>query len=287
MVRDDDRVDAGVGGELGVLVRENALDHDFHLGQIAQPFHEIPRHGGGLEVCQPREVDPVIHGSAPAFSGGTAAVMASRTFTRVGALQPVQGLLVAAAVAIHRYRDCGAPRFFRARHEGFGDLPFIRGVELVPDWRAARGGDIFHRAGRDSRENLQMVSGFRRLGDVDFAARVEGLLPADRRDDDRGIVFHAEDLGAHIDLADVDQTARAQLEFQEAFAVGPQGDFVVHARGHVAEMRRRNVRAADRLEIEHVDRVLGTLDEIFRPERRPHDGVGKFRACGRAFTREG
>src|SRR5207237_4614541 len=93
--------------------------------------------------------------------------------------------------------------------------------------------------------------------------------------------------GGQAYLAHAGQTARAQLELEEAFAIGPQSDFIVDARGHVAEMRRRNVRAADRLEIEHVDRVLGTLDEVFRPERRPHDGVGKFYARGRAFTREG
>ena len=50
MVRDDDRVHAGVGGEHGVLVRQHALEHDLHLGGVAQPLEEIPGHGGRLRV---------------------------------------------------------------------------------------------------------------------------------------------------------------------------------------------------------------------------------------------
>src|SRR5205085_529163 len=42
---------------------------------------------------------------------------------------------------------------------------------------------------------------------------------------------------------------------------------------HVAEMRRRNVLARHRLEIEHVDRVLGRGDQVFGAHRRPADWV--------------
>ena len=45
---------------------------------------------------------------------------------------------------------------------------------------------------------------------------------------------------AHVDLADVDQPARAEHEFQEALAVGAQRDLVVDAGRHVAEMRGRH-----------------------------------------------
>ena len=50
MVRDDDPVDAGVGGEHRILVRQDALEHDLHLCRVAQPLEEIPGHGGRL-VC--------------------------------------------------------------------------------------------------------------------------------------------------------------------------------------------------------------------------------------------
>src|SRR6516164_1284639 len=79
--------------------------------------------------------------------------------------------------------------------------------------------------------------------------RIFGRRPARARS---ACVFHPEDLGRHVDLADVNQPARAELEFQEALAIGAQRDLVVDARGHVAEMRGRHVLAADRLEIEDV-----------------------------------
>jgi len=39
-------VDAVLDGKRRVFVREDALDDDFHFGQIAQPLHEVPRHAG-------------------------------------------------------------------------------------------------------------------------------------------------------------------------------------------------------------------------------------------------
>ena len=139
----------------------------------------------------------------------------------------------------------------------------------------------------DSGENLQVVADFGRLGGRDLALLVEGLLAADRGHHDRGVVFDAQDLGRHVDLADVDQPPRAELEFQEAFAIGAQRDFVVDAGGHVAEMRGRDSRTHDRLEIEHVDRVLRRLDEILRAQRRPDDGVGKLGPRNRPLAGEG
>ena len=130
-----------------------------------------------------------------------------------------------------------------------------------------------------------MVAGARGFRHRDFAFGVERLLSADRRDDDRRVVAHAENLGAHVDLADVDQAARTQHEFQEAFAIGAQRDFIVDAGRHVAEMRRRNVGAADRLEIENVDRLLRALDQVLGLERRPHDGIGQLRARRRTLRR--
>jgi hypothetical protein len=121
----------------------------------------------------------------------------------------------------------------------------------------------------------------------DLALVVEGSLAADRREHDRACIFHSEDLGRHVDLADVDQPARTELEFQEAFAVGAQRDLVVDARGHVAEMRGRNVLAADRFEIEDVDRLLGRLDELVGAHGRPHQRIGKLAAGRKPFAGKG
>jgi hypothetical protein len=109
-----------------------------------------------------------------------------------------------------------------------------------------------------------MVAGFRRLGDRDLAIGVKGAVAAGRRYHDRAVVFRAEDLGADIDLADIDEPARAQLEFPEAFAIGAQGYFVIDPRGHVAEMRRRNVLLHDRFEVENVQGLGGVGNQFVR-----------------------
>jgi len=134
------------------------------------------------------------------------------------------------------------------------------------------------------RQNLQMVAGLGGAGGGDLAFVVEGSLPADRREHDRACIFHPENLGRRVDLADVDQPARTELEFQEALAVGAQRDLVVDTRGHVAKMRGRNVLAADRLEIEDVDRLLGRLDELVGAHGRPHQRIGKLGAGHESFA---
>ena len=94
-------------------------------------------------------------------------------------------------------------------------------------------------------------------------------------DDDWRIVALAENFGRHVDLADVDQPARAELEFQKALAVGAQRDVVVDAGGHIAEMRRRHVLVHHRFEIEHVERLLGTRNQVVVVARRPDERIGR------------
>ena len=107
-----------------------------------------------------------------------------------------------------------------------------------------------------------MVACFRRFGDGDLCVGVKRAVAARRRNHDRAVVFCAEDLGAHIDFADIDEPPRPQLEFAETFAIGAQGHFVIDARGHVSEMRRRNILPHDRLEVENVERLRGVGDQF-------------------------
>src|SRR5258708_27935144 len=65
--------------------------------------------------------------------------------------------------------------------------------------------------------------------------RSEGFLAADWREEDGRVVLHAEDLGAHVDRADVDHAARPQLEFLEAVAVGAQRQ--VRSEEHTSELQ--------------------------------------------------
>jgi hypothetical protein len=119
-----------------------------------------------------------------------------------------------------------------------------------------------------------MVPCLGRPGDGDLAIGMKGAVAAGRRDDDRAVIDRAEDLGAHVDGADIDESSRAQREFPEALAVGAQSRFIVDAGGHVTEMRRRNVVLHDRLEVEDVQRLLGIADQLVEIARSP---VGRIR----------
>src|SRR6516165_7585173 len=129
-----------------------------------------------------------------------------------------------------------------------------------------------------------MISDLGGARGADFAVVMKRALAADRRDDDRAIVFDPQNVGRHVDLAHVDEPARAQHEFLEILAIAAQRDFVVDAGGHVAEMRGRDVLAADRLEIEDVDCFLRRLDQIVRAHRPPHQRVRKLGARHRPFA---
>ena len=129
-----------------------------------------------------------------------------------------------------------------------------------------------------------MIADLGRARDAFLAVGVVGFVPAGRIDDDRRFVALAEDFGAHVDLADVDQPARPELEFQETRAVGAQRDVVVDAGGHIAEMRRRYVLVHHRLEIEHVERFLGARNQMVVVARRPDERIGG--SLGKRFLSE-
>jgi hypothetical protein len=42
VVRNNDAINAVIGGELRVLLRENALEHDLRLDSVAQALDRIP-----------------------------------------------------------------------------------------------------------------------------------------------------------------------------------------------------------------------------------------------------
>ena len=85
----------------------------------------------------------------------------------------------------------------------------------------------------------------------------------------------AEQLHPRVELADIDQAARPELEFLEALAVGAQRHLVVDAGRHVAEMRRRHVLVRDQLEVEHVERLARAADQLVERARSPDHRIGQ------------
>src|SRR5437660_5665610 len=53
MVRHDDRVDASLGGDLGIFPGHDALEQNLELGHVAQALDVIPAHRRGLNAPEP------------------------------------------------------------------------------------------------------------------------------------------------------------------------------------------------------------------------------------------
>jgi hypothetical protein len=132
-----------------------------------------------------------------------------------------------------------------------------------------------------------MVAELRGIGNSDLTVRIVSAIAAGRRDANRVVIGHAKDLDLAVDLGHIVEAARAQLEFEEALAIGAQRHFVIDARRHIAEMSRRHVVAADRLEVEDVDCLLWALDKVVRIERRPDQRIRRLRGRRGAFTGKG
>ena len=132
-----------------------------------------------------------------------------------------------------------------------------------------------------------MVADLGGARDAFLAVRMIGFMAAGRIDDDRRLIFLSENFRAHVDLADVDEAARPELEFQKALAVGPQRHVVVDAGRHVAEMGRRHVLVHHRLEIEDIERLFRARYQMIVVARRPDKRIGRpFRIRLRGQRRE-
>jgi hypothetical protein len=276
MVGDQDAVDPVLDRQLRVFRGDDALEHDLHAGDVAHSLDGVPGQIRGLAAAgNAGKIDAIIIVPANHAACETAAVMARRTFAGVAAHQPEQGFLVAARDTVDRYRQDRTAGGSGLLDQRLRDFPLGRGIELEPDRRPARLGDVFHGEVRGRRQYLQMIAGARGPGDGQFAVGMKELVAAGRAHEDRRVVFGAEQLDAGVDLGHVVETVRHELEFQEPLAVGAQRDLVVQSGSHVAEMRGRHVLAGHRLEVEYVDRAFGVIDQI-AARRRPDHRIGKL-----------
>jgi hypothetical protein len=58
---------------------------------------------------------------------------------------------------------------------------------------------------------------------------MKGAVAGSWRNHYRAVVLRPENLGSHVDGADIDEPARSQLEFQESLAVRAEGHLIVDA----------------------------------------------------------
>ena len=208
--------------------------------------------------------------------------MALRAVALVGAPQAHVGLPVLPRQHVDRDDDGLGAGLLGAPGQRLGHLPTC--------WWGRAG---TRRAGRALRSPARSRSWPRSTGsaggcpaggarDGKLAVLMEGAVGSGRRHHDRASVGAAEQLQAEVELRDVDQPPRPQLELLEAVAVGAQRHLVVDAGRHVAEMGRRHVLVHHRFEVEDVERFARRWRSACRAcaAPRPSDRAGAAPAPG-------
>jgi hypothetical protein len=98
--------------------------------------------------------------------------------------------------------------------------------------------------------------GARCPGHRDFAFGMEGFLSAHGGEHNRRVPLRAEEAYRHVDVLDVNEPARPNLDARVAFAIRPHCPIVVHAGGEIAEMRWRQGLPCGELEIQNIEGLV-------------------------------
>src|SRR6266403_2121832 len=101
-----------------------------------------------------------------------------------------------------------------------------------------------------------MTFGPRRPGHGDFALRMESFLSAHRREHNWRGPLRAEEADGHVEVLDIDEPPRSNLDARVTFAICAHGPIVIHAGGKIAKMRWRQYFARCRLKIHHVEGLV-------------------------------
>ena len=101
-----------------------------------------------------------------------------------------------------------------------------------------------------------MPLGPRGPGHRQLSLGMEGPLARRRTEEERRLVGPAEELGPGVDLGDVHQVPRADLDPVDGFAVGAQRPVVVHSAREIAVVGRRQFAPGHHVEVEDADGVL-------------------------------
>ena len=258
MIRDDDPVRAVREAARRVLARHDAFDEHLHRRRVLELIDVVPGEARDAHV-HGSNVDPIEHvlRAVRRLDAGLMAREAERVMVAVEA----RDRLEVARGQVDRERERRAAGPLRALDHALRHVPVARRVELEPDRRAARLAHVLDRVVGDSRQHLERVLRFRRARDRDFAVGMKRLLRADGAEQDRRRVALAEELDGHVDVRDVDEPLRSELDLLEPFAVRRDRAEVVGALRHVRVVVRADGVAHYGLEVEDVQRLFRALDE--------------------------
>src|SRR5262245_51957826 len=258
VIRHDDAIGAALDRELGVLARDDALDDQLHRRDVSQAFDDLPVHVQRVLSDDPGQIEALKHRpAANCRVVSKAADVTDDALPRVYAPGLQHRLPVGPSLQINGQNQHRAARGLGSFSQSARDVPIVRRIELVPDGSAHRLVDGFDRRTGHCGKYLEVslrASGF---GHRDFTFGMERLLTAHWSERDGIVPGGAENTDGGIDVPDVSQPADPDLIFCESFMVGAQCGVVVHTGRKVTEVGGRQLLARYRLELHHVEGLLG------------------------------
>ena len=148
VVRDNDGVDPGLGGNLGVFPGHDTLEDHLEFGQIAQPLDGIPGQRRRIDAGDPGPIDAIIHRLSLIAGGEVGVVMAGLAVARIQPAHADRLFLDPLAVAVDCHRNRDGALGLHALNMMLGNLELVGRVELRPDRPPAGGDNVLHRRGR-------------------------------------------------------------------------------------------------------------------------------------------
>src|SRR5579883_3043806 len=291
MVRDDDAVDADLGGAQGVGRMHDAFDDQRAREQLAVAFEVAPslgvrRHlvsgeGNGLFLAGAvrRVGRPVVEGGGAARAqifddpGGMRHRLQQDPrlqLQRFAHAAPAHGAKTVADVALALRMDRHVdgqhqrvePGVARPAHEIVGDVHVARGVELIPGVVRRHPRRRLHRGVAHARHDEGDVGRRRRLGQHQIAAGAVEPDPAGRRDAERARIGAPEDCLRLVALGDVDQIARQQPVLVESLFVARQAALVFDPAFDEIEDDARQLALGHAVQVFDIDGVFDLHDGI-------------------------
>jgi len=179
-----------------------------------------------------------------------------------------QRFVISRRHAVDRENDGGAARVLRPFHDRFGHAPVIGCVELLPDRRAARLRHRLNRRRRDVRQHHLCRASPGRARGTEFRVRMERALARHGRQVDRCRPGSAVDVARGIDSAHVDEAPCTYLVARKRVLIAGHRSVIVVAGRDIAEMRRRQRLAGERLELHDIENLIGGRDRRYRLQKR-------------------
>ncbi len=280
-------VDPFLDADFGVLRRDDALENDRHLDELADfvdVFPAVPeapvRHAvfrdrrelpdarlagtgcwNGRTGCQSRR-----RGSRRGVATAASTPAAAARLHHTAEMAIVQIALVDRRLLIDRDDDrLGAQVLEHLKL--FGRRAKIGNrIELLPSRAGRRRRDLLMRYRRPAGERGERVGRSGAAIHADFAVGMQRALAGARRGENRELHRHAENHRRHVDRRRIDRLARDDIDPVERLTIAAQVRLAAVAVRHIVVRLERHVAIAERFEIECVDQLVDARNPFMSDE---------------------